>query len=280
MLWLWITLSMLGAVMTTSGKAATFESVDIEGFTVEEVHLRTLDGVHVAAWYLPVESDRAVVLLPGIGGNRNHMRSRAAYYARNGVASIMPDFRGTGQSEAAVVSMGWHERYDVEAAYRYLLARGYAHVGAHGISMGAAAVCYAMQEVDDFAWVVLESSYDTIDNALANRLAIAGVPMLVAAPLRVFSAWRMAAGPRQLRPVDYIARCTAPTLIVAGDSEAELRVEETEAIYAASGAASKTLHFFAGAGHNNFHGRYTEEYVQVVGTFLQEHAIIAGAPVH
>jgi pimeloyl-ACP methyl ester carboxylesterase len=134
MLWLWVALSMLGAVMTTTGKAAIIDRTEIEGFAIEEVHLRTLDGVHVAAWYLPVESDTAVVLLPGIGGNREHMRSRAAFYARNGVASIMPDFRGTGESDPSVVSIGWHERYDVEAAYRYLLARGYERVGAHGIS--------------------------------------------------------------------------------------------------------------------------------------------------
>ena len=277
MIWFWLAASLLGAVMTTGSTADNIDFNHIDEFAVEEVHLRTMDGVHIAASYLPVESDTAVVLLPGIGGNRNHMRSRAAFYARHGVASIMPDFRGTGESDPAVVTIGYNEQYDVEAAYRFLLARGYKRVGAHGISMGAAAICYSMKEIDDYDWVVLESAYDTIDHALENRLAMAKVPVALASAMRVFSEWRMGVGSGELRPVDYVAQCTAPTLILAGDSEPELHVDETEAIYAACESEAKDVHFFHGAGHENFYrGKYAAEFMEVVGEFLTRNGIFRG----
>lgn len=281
MLWLWVLVSALGAVMTTNGAVENIDRTRIDEFAIEEVHLRTQDGVHIAAWYLPVEGEAAVVLVPGIGGNRTAMRSRAAFYARHGVASIMPDFRGTGESDRAVVSIGWHERHDIEAAYCYLLARGYTTIGAHGISMGAAAICYSLEEVDDFGWIVLESSYDSIDKAFENRLAMAGLtgPLAnLAIPMRVFSTLRMGVTANRLRPVDYIKQATAPTLILAGDAEPELPVADTRALFEACGAETKAIHLFAGAGHENFHrGEYEAEYVDVVASFLESNGIFQPA---
>ena len=280
----WFAMSAFAAVLTTTGSNGALPDIDqIDGYPIEEVHLRTMDGVHVAAWYLPADGEKAVVLVPGIGGNRNAMRSRAALYARLGIATILPDFRGTGESDPAVVSMGWHERHDIEAAYRYLLSRGYSRIGAHGISMGAAAICYSFQEIDDFSWVVLESSYDTIDNALDNRLAMGGIsgPLIVLTqPMRWFSKLRAGAGPDELRPVDHIRLCTSPTLVMAGDSERELPVSETQSLFEACGADNKRLHFFEGAGHDNFYGgRYAEEYLSQVEGFLAANEIIADVSV-
>ena len=65
---------------------------------------------------------------------------------------------------------GQHHRRD------FLRAQGYRYVGAHGISLGAATICYSLKEVSDLAFVVLESSYDTMQHAFYNRVELYNVP--------------------------------------------------------------------------------------------------------
>lgn len=265
----WLLANLLAAWATTMPSNSAIPDMEtIAGQPVQPVKLTAADGVHVAGWYVPAESGRAVVLLTGITSNRRAMVSRAAFYRERDYASVMIDFRGTGESGRAPVTIGWRERLDALAAYRFLQEQGYQRVGMHGISMGAAATAYAMQEETGQAFVVLESCYDTIDNALANRLAMVRVPPGLAWPMQVFARLRIGAGPRELRPVDYLPACTAPALVLAGDSEPELRVEETRVVFESLGSAEKRLHFFAGGRHQNFHGRYTEEFEGILGGFL------------
>ena len=73
-----------------------------------------------------------------------------------------------------------------------------------------------------------------------------------------------------MRPVDYVVHASAPTLVLAGDSEVEIPVHETQSIYERCAAPLKRLHFFKGAGHWDFLGRYGDEYAQVVDSFLNE----------
>lgn len=265
----WLLANLLAAWATTMPSSSAIPAPEsIGGQPVQTINLTAADGVRVAGWYVPAEGDRAVVLLTGISSNRRAMVSRAAFYRDRGYASVLIDFRGTGESDRTPVTIGWRERLDALAAYRFLREQGYARVGMHGISMGAAATAYAMQEETGQAFVVLESCYDTIDNALANRLAMVRIPPGLAWPMQVFARLRIGAGPSELRPVDYLPACTAPALVMAGDSEPELRVEETRAIFESLGSAEKRLHFFAGGRHQNFHGRFTEEFEQLLGEFI------------
>lgn len=269
MVWLWLVVNVVGVCMAVCPSSGDIrEREEIAGHPVAEVHFETGDGVEIAAWYVHAEGDRAVILLPGIDATRNNMTERAAYYRKRGFATLQPDFRGTGESAPALVTMGWNERHDLAAAEAFLRDRGYSEIGVHGVSMGAATICYGLQAEPDWAFVVLESCYDTIDNAFDNRLDMAGVPHVIALPMRVLTPIVMGVTSGELRPVAYLRRCTTPTLIMAGDAEPELRVAETEALFDQCGAPVKRMHLFEGGRHENFMRRYGDEYVDVVSDFL------------
>ena len=268
---LWTLTTVFGVYFTVRQRPDDFEDpATLAGKPVESVVITTSDGVDVSAWYVRGESDRGVVLLAGIDSNRNTCRGRGEFYLEQGFSVLLPDLRGSGKSREGLVTIGWQERKDLIACYEFLKQRGCTHIGADGISLGAATICYAMPDLPGLSFAIVESSYDTLVNAVRNRLAMFHTPHFIAYPYYVGFAMFSGVPPWRMRPVDYVGRTTTPTLILAGDSEVEIPVHETQSIFDRCTAPLKRLHFFKGAGHWNFLGKYPEEYKQVVLSFLDE----------
>jgi hypothetical protein len=275
---IWFILGYVGAYFMVMPKNRDFEDVaELGGQPVTPLTLTTRDGVAVSAWHVAGTGEKAVIFAHGIGSSRKQGSRVAEQYAKRGYDVLMVDARGHGKSQPATCTIGWDERFDLLAAYDWLRDRGFETIGAHGISMGAATIAYSVQEDVDYDFVVLESCYDTIDNALRNRLAMFSVPMPVVFPFRLASQWQTGVGPDQLRPVDFMDRLTMPVLILAGDSEPELKVRETQALFDACGSEEKVMHLFKGGKHEIFLKRFEEEYLLHFERFLDAVETGAGA---
>jgi alpha-beta hydrolase superfamily lysophospholipase len=268
---LWIGSGYAAAyLLTHPPKTAIHSREELGGRRIENVTLTSQDGVSIEAWYTPNEGDRAVILLAGIGAERRQTVRHGEYYVQLGYTVLMPDLRASGNSGGDVVSMGWFERYDLEACRKFLVEKGYKHIGADGISLGAATICYSLQDNPDWAFIVLESAYHCIDSALEHRLDLFHVPHFAALPVQWFTERIVGVSPEMLRPIDYMPLCTAPALIMAGDSEAELPLYETEALFEKCGAPLKRLHVFKGGRHQNFLKFFPDEYKETLKVFLTE----------
>lgn len=265
----WFTAGYYVAKIATAPTRRDIEDRDtIGGKKVENVEITTEDGVKLSAWYIPTGGDRVVLFLPGIHSCRTQFGSRAEFYIGLGYSVLMPDFRATGKSQGGVVSIGWHERKDLLACMNFLRSKGYAHIGADGISMGAATICYSLKEVNDFAFIVLESAYDTMDHAIDNRFAMFHVPAFLSLPMRLFGEMRIGARISEMRPIDYMKYCKAPTLVMGGDSEPELKLQETQSLFDNCASPDKHICIFKGAHHENFLKRYEEQFKTTLRSFL------------
>lgn len=268
---LWSVFTVGGLYFTVRPRTSDFADLEtLGGHAVEPVTIAAEDGVNLSAWYVPASSDRAVILLAGIDANRNSCRSRGEFFLEQGFSVLLPDLRASGKSGGKVVTIGWQERKDLVACYNFLTEKGYAHIGADGVSLGAATICYAIPELPGLSFAILESSYDTLISAVRNRLAMFSTPHFIAYPFYVGFSIIARATPWAMQPVDYMKYSTAPTLIMAGDSEKEIPVHETQSLFDNCTAPLKRLHFFKGSGHWDFLGRYTEEYREQVLAFLAE----------
>lgn len=267
---LWLALGVAGAYVATMPYPSEVRPVEeFAGYPPEDVAFTAIDGVTLSGWHVAASRARAVLLLHGITSNRRQMNRRAEFFARLGYSSLLYDARGHGESERARVTMGWKERRDLAAAYGFLLERGYTCIGADGVSMGAATVAMACADLDlDF--IILESSYDTLDQAWRNRVALVHVPHAITWPLRWLTEWRIGARAREVEPLRFLEQCAAPALILGGDSELEINASETQSLYDRCAAEEKRIHFFKGAGHDNFASSYREEWQRVVTEFLDE----------
>jgi alpha-beta hydrolase superfamily lysophospholipase len=267
---IWLVGSAIVAYGIALPHSRSFDDIaELEGHKVEAVEFSATDGCRVSGWYAPTDSKRAIIFTHGIGADRRQLEGNMAFYLARGYAGLAIDLRGHGKSEPRPVSMGWYERNDLLGAIAFLKEKGYEHIGANGISLGAATIIYAAQDKPSLDFLILESPYYTIDTALDNRITMVGAPVWIAAAFRRIAPYFTGADNQQLRPLDWMDDITTPMLLLAGDNEAEIPVSETEELFAACAAATKQMFLFKDATHRTrLVKRRTENYTKVVDEFL------------
>lgn len=268
---LWIAAGVVGTHLATGPRHREIAyRPEIGGRPVEEVSIKTGDGLLLSAWYVPNDSEYAVVTLSGIDADRRQLVSTAEAYIGWGFAALLPDLRGTGESEGDLVSIGYYERKDLAACVEWLRDKGYTCVGAHGFSLGAATICFAFKEHVDLGFAVIESGYDTMQNAVNRRLDIAYMPHFIGWPHRAYFSWYVGAGFREMSPIEHLPGCKAPALFLSGDSERVLTVDDTEALFNACGSDKKRLHIYKGGRHAPSLSRFPDEARGVIREFLEK----------
>jgi alpha-beta hydrolase superfamily lysophospholipase len=255
---------------------------------LEPLTLETSDGLQLHAWIQlspNATSNNWVLLLHGYRSDREILQTRRRFFIKRGYHTLLLHFRGHGSSEAAPISYGYNERKDVKAAMEFIRSLHPGQpvcIGIDGISMGAAAAAYAVAyESVNPDWVILESCYDNIHRALANRLALhIGSPFvpLVAWPLEFVATHVFRLRIDDLDAAKALEKIRCPVLVLAGDSEQVLKIEDVEYLYKCI-PEPKRLVFFPGAGHEDLLIRDPRRYVKAVASFLRDFAPLQPPPV-
>ena len=237
------------------------------------VRFETSTGGSVAGWFAPGQPGRgAVPLLHGVRGSRHAMTARSLFLHRLGIATLAIDLPGHGESPAPRITFGANESHGVAAALAWLAQRCPGErIGAIGVSLGAASLVLARPEPAPAA-VVLESMYPTIEEAVADRLALhAGAPAAMLAPALLWQMpWRLGVTTAQLHPIDALPALRSPLLIAAGAIDRHTTLAETERLYAAASAPDKSLWIVPGAAHVDLHAFARGEYERRIGGLMQE----------
>ncbi len=143
----------------------------------------------LAAWLIPSETDRAVVLLHGIHsfGWDGAAPDITRALVRAGFHVLILDLRGHGGSGSTHLGLGWHERRDVRAAVDLLLARGFGpgKIGLHGTSYGAATALLSAAVIREIGAVVADSAFaDTRELMTVEIEKMTGVPAFLVMSLQ------------------------------------------------------------------------------------------------
>ncbi len=89
------------------------------GMAYEEVTFEAADGVRLAAWYVPSEAGRGIVLFShGNGGNISYNLPFVEILHRVGLSTFIYDYRGYGRSQGSPSEEGTYR--DAAGAWRYL----------------------------------------------------------------------------------------------------------------------------------------------------------------
>lgn len=245
----------------------------------EEIRFPARGGdVTLAGWFLPAENaTRAVILVHGMGASRSteflgHFVNLAAYFQVEGIAVLMLDLRGHGQSGDGRISFGVNERRDVEGAVDWLLARGFrpGHIGALGISLGGASAIGAAAEDPAIGALIVDSGFDSLYPVLSrewyNRTGLpnAFIPgsLLVT---RLVYGYDLS----KVRPVDEIPRVAPrPVLIIQGRQDSFFPPSQARALFAAA-RPNAELWIVPGAVHAGSFIALPECYARKVLEFLR-----------
>jgi len=89
------------------------------GLDFENVEFKTVDGLRLSGWYVPVENSQYTVLFcHGNGGNIMHRLDSINLFYKLGLSCFIFDYRGYGESEGRTTEEGTY--LDAMAAYDWL----------------------------------------------------------------------------------------------------------------------------------------------------------------
>jgi dipeptidyl aminopeptidase/acylaminoacyl peptidase len=131
------------------------------GAVLRDVSVIAADGSHLQGWFAhPAKANGdAVILLHGVGDNRQGMMGFAELFLSNGFAVLVPDSRAQGESGGDFPTYGLKESGDVQRWFNWLVMQQHAKcIFGMGESMGAAIALQAAQTTP-FCAVVAESSF-------------------------------------------------------------------------------------------------------------------------
>jgi len=271
-----------GWILVRPGKRRDYDCVPGMRYgKMQPLTLLSSDGLRLHAWVLlsrKASPEDWVVLLHGYRSDRSAVQNRARFFSRRGFNVLLLHFRGHGSSDPAIISYGYNERKDVKAAFdfiRSLRPEQRMRIGIDGISMGAAAAAYAVGHGDvDPDWMILESCYDNIRNAFANRLETRvgkSLTSILAWPVELIVEQLIQLRAEDLDPAKALEKARCPILVMAGDSEAVLRMVEIEYLYGCI-PEPKRLVIFPGSGHGDLLVQDPKRYARAAGAFLRDFA--------
>jgi uncharacterized protein len=231
-------------------------------------------GVSLEAWLIPCQEARGtVVLFHGHAASKDSQLREAKALHHMGFNAFLVDFYGSGGSGGSGTTIGFYEAQDVTRAFAYAkeLPRS-GPVVLFGASMGAVAVLKAVAD-DNLqpAALVVECPFDTLIGTVRHRFSNRGIPSFPLADLLVlWGGAQEGFNAFGFRPVDLASRVRVPTLLMNGDQDEWVHVDEARAIFDAL-RGPKALHYFAGVGHDSCLRNRPDEWRRVVEAFLEEH---------
>ncbi|MBN1305689.1 MAG: alpha/beta fold hydrolase [Anaerolineales bacterium] len=236
-----------------------------EDIQFQEIELVTKDGLTLAAWYTPPENGALILLAHGYGDARS--QDFYILFARHGYGVLAWDFRGHGQSEGDLVTLGYFETLDVEAALEYALAQpGVEHIGAWGGSMGAATVLRTAAFREEIEAVAADSSFASLEAQMDHQ-----APYPVLNPMiRFFAEQQTGLRLELVSPVQDIARISPrPVFIIQGMQDTVIPLDSAEKLYKAAGEP-RQVWTEPDVGHLNMYAGYRTRYTRRVIKFFNQ----------
>jgi len=201
------------------------------GIAFQEIELLTSDGVQLAAWYTPPQNGALILTAHGYGAHRSE--DFYALFAEHGYGVLAWDFRGHGASGGDLVTLGYNEVLDVEAALKFALAQpSVDHIGGWGGSMGAVTMIRATAKHPEIEALVADSPFATLEDELDLR-----VPYSLLNPfIRFFAERETGLHLDLVRPVDDIGLISPrPVFLIQGMADTMVPLDSAERLYAAAG---------------------------------------------
>ena len=243
------------------------------GLEYEDISLTTEDGIRLEGWWVDRGSDRTVVLLHGYTVSRwaFYIRRMMEYLSGEDYNILTFDFRAHGRSGGRFTTFGNRELLDLKAALDWLRSEvGEGKVALVGYSMGGVVAVRALAEGMADAGVA-DSPPIYADRSAARGLKyFANLPSFLYPLVKTFA--KALVGEENVDAIRYARDVRRPLLVVVGDQDPLVRVEEAEEFVALNRKVNPHVELWVGNGaHVRIIEAEPEKYRERVLGFLRDH---------
>jgi pimeloyl-ACP methyl ester carboxylesterase len=245
------------------------------GLAYQDVAFTDPLGRTLRGWFIPPPPGKprpcpGVVYGHGNGGDRRHWLSIAWEVHHAGIAQLLFDFAGRGESEGSTISLGAHESDAMIAGLEFLSRMKEVdgrRLALAGRSMGGAAAALAAGKEPRVRALVLDSPFSDLTREVDYAIGTYHLPpVLFRGPLLAVASMRGRFEPADVVPVDALDRYTGPVLLYHGQDDEVVPV--THALEYKERARDRLeLHLLDHTGHN---GRRPAPYAERIAEFLRE----------
>jgi fermentation-respiration switch protein FrsA (DUF1100 family) len=246
------------------------------GFDYEDVEFTTEDGLKLSGWWIDNGSDKTVIPLHGYTRSRwddVYMKPLTEFLLKEGYNVLTFDFRAHGKSEGKYTTVGEVEILDVKAAIDWLKKthpEKAERVGLIGFSMGAMLTIRALAEMEEVCCGVADSPPMDIDKTGARGLKyFANLPEWLYSFVKPFT--QLFSGAKGLNIMNYADKVKKPLLLIQGDKDPLIRVEEVKEFYERNRKVNPNVELWVtDAPHVRTLKFHPEEWKAKVGEFLRK----------
>jgi alpha-beta hydrolase superfamily lysophospholipase len=226
-----------------------------------DIDIPVADGIQVhARFHLGAKEDPNILFFHGNGEIVSDYDEIGAYYNKFGMNFLAADYRGYGRSSGSPSATVMMEDAHVILKTVKECLQTAEHTGpllVMGRSLGsAAAIELASSHGDDFAGLIIESGFATT------------LPLLIRLGVDVSGLGITEEdGFRNIRKISTV---TKPILIIHGQHDEIIPVNEAGILQAQSTARTKELQIVPGASHNTIISQTGEMYFSVIKQFINK----------
>jgi hypothetical protein len=225
------------------------------GLGFERIQVASEDGIQLSAWYVPAAEGATTLLFAhGNAGNISHRLQTVQMFHEMGLAVLIFDYRGYGESQGNPSETGTYR--DAFAMWNYLVEeRGVDPTGivVAGRSLGGAVAAWLAAEVDPGA-LILESTFTSVP-ALAAEV----YPLL---PSRLLNRF-------EYDTERYLAAVACPVLIIHGREDEITPFEHGRKLFSVAPQPKEFVELEG--GHNDAYVRSGVRYREAIVAFLAQH---------
>lgn len=248
---------------------------------LQNVSVNAIDGAVLRAWYVVPEKDNgsAVILLHGVGDNREGVGGYARLFLDHGYRVLLPDARAHGTSGGDMATYGLREAGDIKQWVEWLQVGNPKCVYGFGESMGAALLLQALAAEPRFCAMVVESPFATFKQVAYERAArYTRMPFWVGrtieCPIVDFALFyvrrKYSIDFGTANPRDALANTKVPALLIGDEKDVDILPYHAVELYEANRAVTE-LWMVKGAAHGGAWGADPTEFNRRVISFFEDH---------
>ncbi|MFP4074907.1 MAG: alpha/beta hydrolase [Halochromatium sp.] len=233
---------------------ATGSPADL-GLAFESVRFPTRRGRALTGWLLPAAgATRTVIILHGWGSNAEQMLPLAQPLRRTGFNVLLFDARNHGASDSDTFSSLPRFAEDLGAAIAWLRCEHPARsagIAVLGHSVGAGAALFEATRNPHIEAVISIGAFADPAQLTERYLARLRLPRFVVELTKRYVEWVIGERFATIAPVNSIRRVRCPVLLIHGDRDQTVPIEDARRIAAAADPTRARLLVVAGGDHDS-----------------------------